>query len=61
MSYIQIVYAIFNWAEEGLYVMAAWLGTTYEELNILIFLILHPLYSLTLTLIVLRRYLQDKS
>jgi hypothetical protein len=61
MSYIEIIYAIFNFFEEGLYDMAAWLGTTYEELNILIFLILHPLYSVVLTLVVLRLYLQGKS
>jgi len=61
MEYMELVYLVFNICEEGLYDMAAWLGISYEELNILLFLILHPLYSIVLTLICLSEYLQGKS
>lgn len=47
MSYIQYVYTIFNFFEDGLYSVAAYLGTTYEELNIFIFigLVIHTVIS----------------
>jgi hypothetical protein len=55
MSYMEWVYLVFNICEKGLYDMARWLGTSYEELNILIFMVMHPLYSILVTVLLIRR------
>lgn len=60
-TYIQFIYDVFNVCEEGLYSMAAYLGMSYEELNILIFLVAEPIVFVVLLIRIkqLKRHLRS--
>ena len=49
-----MVNEVFNLSVEALVLLAKITGTTYQEINVLIFLILWPLLTLTLLILVLR-------
>ena len=47
-SGIPWVDTIFNWCVIALYEVAAWLGITYEEINVWLFCVAWPLLTFTL-------------
>ena len=57
MSYTEMVYYTFNLAEEYLYIWSTYIGISYEELNILLFVIIMPLYSLLITILLVKVYI----
>lgn len=50
---------IFDWAVIALVELARWLGITYEEINVWLFVIAWPIATLAMMLVILKLW-QDK-
>ena len=46
--YQAAINAYFSWCVQLLYDMSAWIGITYEELNVWVFVVIHPLITVCL-------------
>lgn len=50
----------FNWAVRALYEVASWLGMTYEEINVWLFMVVWPVATLALVVIILYQWKQNR-
>ena len=59
--YSATINAYFSWCVHLLQDMSAWMGISYQELNVWVFVVIHPLITLLLAywIIRLRRRLKD--
>ena len=46
--YSAAINAYFSWCVQLLYDMSAWMGISYQELNVWVFVVIHPLSTLLL-------------
>ena len=58
--YQAAINAYFSWCVQLLYDMSAWIGITYEELNVWVFVVIHPIITVILVWWVLRLRRQIK-
>lgn len=58
-SGIHWIDSVFNWCVIALYEVAGWLGITYEEINVWLFCIAWPLFTVALVYLCLRLWRQN--
>ena len=51
---------IFNWSVSALYVVAGWVGITYQEINVLIFCIGWPLVTVIMMATILKLWRKNQ-
>lgn len=51
---------IFNWCVEFLIWLAKITGTTYNEINVIIFVIVWPIISIVMLIVIIHQYLKLK-
>ena len=58
--YSATINAYFSWCVHLLQDMSAWMGISYQELNVWVFVVIHPLITLLLAYWIIRLRLQLK-